>query len=127
MKQSIKVFAVFSILVALAFIPPKHDLVGRWITYGSDGSIGYVDFNKDGTFKVSSPEGKIFHQGNYKFDKDVFSINDKEGCGDTYWGTYRLTFFDEDSLTPAVIQDTCAGRREQITTGNIGLKRYKSN
>ncbi len=125
MKQSIKVFAVFFLIIAFAFIPPQHDIVGRWITYNTDGSIAYVDFNKDGTFKVTSPEGKLFHHGNFKFNDDVFSVNDKEGCGDTYWGSYKFTFFSEDSLTVSVIEDSCTGRREDITTGNPGLKRFK--
>jgi len=126
MKQTIKIAVVFFVSVIFAFILPKHNIAGRWITYNTDGSIAYVDFNKDGTFKVASPEGKLFHAGNYKFnDDDVFSINDKEGCGDTYWGTYKLTFIGEDSLQVAVIQDSCTGRRTDITTGNTGLKRFK--
>jgi hypothetical protein len=126
MKQTIKVAAVFFVTVIFAFIPLKHDITGRWITYNKDGSIAYVDFSKNGTFKVASPDGQLFHAGNYKFSNDdVFSINDKEGCGDTYWGKYKLTFISEDSLQIAVIEDSCTGRREDITTGNTGLKRFK--
>ena len=126
MKQAIKVCIFFCVIAALAFIPPKHSIVGRWITYDTDGSIAYVDFNKDGTFKVASTEGKLFHHGNYKFnDNDVFSINDNEGCDDTYWGKYQLTFISSDSLQIAVIEDSCTGRREDITTGNTGLRRLK--
>jgi len=127
MKHSIKVLTVFFILTAFAFTHPKHNIVGRWKTYEKDGSFSYVDFNSNGTFKVASTDGKqIFHQGKYKFKNDVFSVNDKEGCGDTYWGTYKFTFVGIDSLYVAVINDSCTGRREQITTGNIGLKRVKT-
>ena len=125
MKQTIKVAAVFFVTVIFAFIPLKHDITGRWITYNTDGSIAYVDFNKDGTFKVASLQGQLFHAGNYKLgDDDVFSINDKEGCGDTYWGKYKLAFINEDSLQIAVIEDSCTGRRTDITTGNTGLRRF---
>jgi len=127
MKKSIRVVAVFFAIIALGFIPPRHNIIGRWKTYDTDGSFGYVYFNQDGTFKVMSKDGKkVEHHGNYKFKDDVFSINDKEGCGDTYWGTYKFTFVNEDSFTVAVIKDTCTGRREQITTGNIGLSRHKN-
>jgi hypothetical protein len=125
MKQTIKVIAILFAVAAFSFTLPKHNIVGRWITYETDGSMGYVDFHKDGTFKVTSLEGKIYHQGNFKFSNDVFSINDKEGCGNTYWGTYQLTFFGNDSLTVAVISDSCSGRRQSITGGNPGLKRVK--
>ena len=126
MKQIFKVFAVFLVIAAFACMPPQHDIVGRWITYNTDGSIAYVDFNKDGTFKVASPEGQLFHAGNYAFsDAGIFSINDKEGCGNTYWGKYKLTFINNDSLQIAVVEDSCTGRREEITTGNTGLRRFK--
>jgi hypothetical protein len=124
MKQSIKVIVVLFVLAAFAFIPPKHNIVGRWKTYDNNGSFAYVYFNRDGTFKVMSTDGKkIMHQGNYKFKDDVFSVNDKEGCGDTYWGTYKFTFVSEDSFTVSVVTDTCTGRRTDITTGNVGLRR----
>jgi hypothetical protein len=126
MKKVFNVAVVFIVLSALSFIPPKHDLVGRWITYNTDGSIGYVDFTKEGTFKVTSTAGEVYHQGNYKLENDVFSINDKEGCGDTYWGTYKFSFVNDDSVQISVMTDTCTGRRMQITTGNTGIKRVKN-
>ncbi len=112
-----------AVIAASAFMPATHSLVGKWKTYDKDGSIGYVYFNADGTFKVTSPEGKVFHHGNYKFKDDVFSINDKEGCGDTYWGKYKLTFIGNDSIQTSLIEDSCSGRREDLTTGNTGIKR----
>jgi len=127
MKRSIKSAAVFFAILALSFIPPKHNIVGRWKTFNNDGSFGFVDFNPDGTFKVITADGsQTLHHGNYKFKDDVFSINDKEGCGDTYWGTYKFTFVSEDSFRVALIKDTCTGRRTDITTGNVGLSRYKN-
>lgn len=126
MKQVIKVCTIFFVIAALAFIPPKHSIVGRWIAYDPDGSIAYIDFNKDGTFEAISPGGKLFHHGKYKFSNDdIFSINDKEGCGDTYWGKYKLTFISHDSLQIALIEDSCTGRRKDMTTGNTGLRRLK--
>ncbi|MFI5186160.1 MAG: hypothetical protein ACHQF0_05515 [Chitinophagales bacterium] len=109
MKQSINTLTVFSLIAAFAFVPPKHNIAGRWKTYETDGSFSYVDFNQNGTFKVVTTDGKIQHQGNYKFKDDVFSVNDKEGCGDTYWGTYNFNFVSEDSFLVAVINDSCTG------------------
>lgn len=123
MKQTIRVAVIFFMMAALAFIPPKHNIVGRWITYNPDGSIGYVDFSKDGTFKVTSTDGQLYHQGKYKLENDVFSLNDEEGCGSDYWGKYKFTFIGEDSIQTSLIEDSCTGRKQQLTTGNTGIKR----
>jgi hypothetical protein len=115
MKQTIKVVTVFFVMAVFAFIPPKHNPVGHWRISYSDGSKEYVDFYKNGTFKDFTSEGKLVHQGNYKLDGDVMSINDKEGCGDTYWATYKLTFYSEDSVLNTAMEDSCSGRREAVT------------
>src|ERR1700733_39918 len=112
MKKTLRVAVVFIVMCAFTIIPPKHDIVGRWITYNTDGTIGYVDFAKDGSFKVTSTDGQLYHSGHYKLDNDVFSVNDKEGCGDNYWGTYKLTFIGENSSHVTAITDSCTGRRE---------------
>jgi hypothetical protein len=121
MKQTINVVSVFFVMAVFAFIPPKHNPVGHWRISYSNGSEDYVDFYKGGTFKNFTTEGKLIHQGNYKLDGDVMSINDKEGCGDTYWATYKLTFYSEDSVLNTAMEDSCSGRREAVT-GSV-LKR----
>ncbi len=128
MRQNTKVILLLTALsfVVFAFILPKHNIVGRWKTYEKNGSFSYVYFNGDGTFKVVSTDGKtIFHHGAYAFKDDVFSINDKEGCGDTYWGKYKFTFINEDSFRVSVIEDSSTPRKNDITTGNTGLRRVK--
>jgi hypothetical protein len=52
------------------------------------------------------------------------SINDKQGCGDTYWATYKLTFYTEDSLLNTAMEDSCIGRKEAIN--NSVLKRLEN-
>ena len=126
MKQFIKVFVLFFVVAVVGFLPPGNSLVGRWITYAPNGMQAYIDFKPDGTFKVIGPDGEIGHSGNYKLDNATFSIkNDKGGCGDGYWGTYQLTFYGRDSVSFAVIRDSCTGRREEIVGGNPGLRRIK--
>jgi hypothetical protein len=128
MKQSIKVFKIFFVLAAFAFIPPKHNLVGRWIIYAPDNmnSHEYVDFKKDGTYDVVLPNGKTGEIGNYKLNDSIFLIkNIKAVCGDGYWGSYKLTFHGRDSVCFIVIEDSCTARREDIVGGNPGLKRFK--
>jgi hypothetical protein len=121
MKQTINIVTVFFVMAVFAFIPPKHNPVGHWRISYSNGSEDYVDFYKGGTFKNFTTEGKLIHQGNYKLDGDVMSINDKEGCGDTYRATYKLTFYSEDSVLNTAMEDSCSGRREAVT-GSV-LKR----
>lgn len=124
MKQLIKVLAVFFVLAIFAFIPPKHDPVGHWRVSYSNGIEDYVDFYKDGTFKNFTTDGKLMHQGTYKFKEDVISVTDKEGCGDTYWGTYKLTFYTEDSVLTTVMEDSCSGRKAAVD-GSV-LKRLSN-
>lgn len=124
MKKTIKVLAVSFVIAAFAFIPPLHNVVGNWrITY-SNGTKEYVDFKSDGTYRSYDSTGQTHHQGTYKFSDDIMSINDKEGCGDTYWATYKITFFGKDSASNTAIEDSCSGRKEAIN--GAGLKRIKN-
>ncbi|MEP6950393.1 MAG: hypothetical protein ABI863_14005 [Ginsengibacter sp.] len=124
MKKTSKVLAALFVIAAFAFVPPKHNVVGHWrITY-SNGATEKVDFKSDGTYKSYSATGETTHTGNYKLSSDTISINDKEGCGDTYWGTYKITFFGKDSASNTVIEDSCTGRREGVN--GAGLKRIKN-
>ncbi len=127
MRQLIKTLSAFSLIAAFSFIPPKHNLVGRWIAYERDGSIGaYINFKKDGSYDIALPNGQIGEVGRYELDNSTFSIkNIKAVCGDDYWGKYQLTFHGRDSVLFALIEDSCTARREDIVGGNKGLKRVK--
>jgi hypothetical protein len=114
----------FVLTIIFAFISPRHSIVGRWKTYNDNGSFGYVYFTSTGKYKVTSADGKkVFHQGLYKFKDDVYSTTDNEGCGSNYWAKYKFTFVNQDSFRVSVIEDSCTARRNDITTGNIGLRR----
>ena len=122
MKKVSIFLTVFLLSIAFAFIPPKHSIVGHWFASNPDGSKMYVDFKSAGPTDPTSA-GKLNHYGNYTFNDPLFSINDKEdeGCGNGYWGKYNLTFVGEDSVSFAVVEDSCSGRRGQVNGG--GLRR----
>lgn len=96
--------------------------------YGPDNKPAqeYVDFKKDGTYEVILPNGKIGEAGYYKLNKSMFSIKNAKpnACGDGYWGIYNLTFHGKDSVSFAIIKDSCTNRRNDIVGGNPGLKRF---
>ena len=123
MKQIIKVLAAFFVIAAFAFVPPKHNIAGHWRISYSDGSKGSVVFTMNGTYKSYDINGKPVHEGMYKFNEDTVFINDKEGCGDTYWATYKVTFLGKDSAINNAIEDSCSGRKEAVN--GAGLKRIK--
>jgi hypothetical protein len=123
MKKIIKIAVVFLVLTCFAFLPPAHHIEGHWRISYSNGQKDFLDLKKDGTFRNFNADGQTLRNGNFKYSGDVFSINDKGGCGDTYWATYKFTFHGEDSISFAVIEDSCTGRRQQIEAG--GLKRMK--
>ncbi len=121
MKTSFKAIAICNIFL-IAFNPPSHNIIGRWIAYGSDGYETFANFNKDGSFNHTTNKGEIIQKGNYKTNSDTIYISDS-GCNINYWGKYHLNFYGEDSISFSVITDTCIGR-EQYADGGT-LKRIK--
>ena len=123
--KTIEIFLVgFALSIAFAFIPPKHSMVGHWISPEHNGSKMYVDFKSDGTFETHY-KGKLNHHGNYRFNDPVFAITDtgKDGCGAGYWAKYNVTFIGKDSVSFAVIEDSCTGRSQAVN--GSGLRRER--
>jgi len=115
--------------VLFSFVTPKHSLTGKWTICNPDGTPSgeYIDFYKDGTYKISLPDGQIGERGFYNLKDSVFSIrNAKDVCGGDYWGYYGLMFHGSDSVHFSLIKDTCSARRMDIVGFNPGLKRYNT-
>ncbi len=129
MKQAIKIFAVFFVVAAFAFTPPKHKIVGKWIIFAPDGSYSgeYVNIKKDRTYNVTLPNGDVGERGYYKLDHSTFSLKNAVAgaCGDGYWGRYGMTWHGKDSVSFVVIEDSCNARRYDIVGVNPGLRRSK--
>ena len=111
MKKIILASTALSILILFAFMAPqKKDITGHWvINYGKDEKIT-IHFRTNGTFLSEIPAEHFIVAGEYKFKNDVLSISDTS-CNKNYWGTYKATFFTNDSVYSAVIEDSCQGRR----------------
>ncbi len=128
-NKSFKLFPfLFIVPIIFAFGLPKYNLVGKWTIYNADGtSIGeFVDLKADNTYSVTLPDGSIGENGNYLFKDPVFSIkNIKDVCGKDYWGKYKLTFVEADSIHFELIEDSCSARRMDIVGYNPGLRRVK--
>ena len=77
-----------------------------------------VHFRADSSYTVSV-NGKYALGGRYYVNKDTMRISDP-ACDPTYYGTYKLDFFAQDSVRLTVVQDTCAGRRRAYDKGTIG-------
>lgn len=106
-----------AILMMTAFFPSTHDLIGHWITNGENNSKVKVDFNKNGSFKVST-KGKIENEGQYKFNNDTIWITDRN-CGEKVQGKYNIIFYTDDSASFKVISDPCIERAGEIDGGVI--------
>jgi hypothetical protein len=123
MNQFMKIPTLFALTVVTATIFPGDSLVGKWTIAGANE---FVDFRKDGSYEVHLPNGEVGERGSYTLNKSVFKIrNEKPVCGEGYWGTYTITFFDKDSVTFTVVADTCTERRMDIVGYNPGLRRMK--
>jgi len=86
------------------------NLVGKWEAHYQSGNLMTVDFKQDGSFEASIPSEHFTVGGQYKLDNDVASFTDTT-CGKNYWGKYKLTFYNNDSIYSAVIEDSCSGRK----------------
>jgi hypothetical protein len=118
---------LFIIVMSFAFVRQKYSLTGKWSILNLDGTPSgeYVNFKEDNTYTVALPDGQIGENGNYLLKDSIFSIkNIKDVCGNGYWGKYNLTFYGNDSVHFALIEDTCTVRRTDMVGYNPGLKRY---
>ena len=128
MSLIIKSVVMFSLLASIAFLPPKHNIVGHWKIFVPEGVNvqEYVDLRKDGTYNVYVND-KAEERGFYTLKDSVFSIkNAKPVCGDGYWGKYKIEFYGSDSLHFTLIEDTCNDRRMDIVGFNPVLRRIKA-
>src|SRR5690242_2615414 len=124
MRLIVGLLAAMSLIIATAFISPRHSIVGHWKIFGPPNiNINeYVDLKKDGSYDVYV-NGKAEERGFYKVKKSVFSIkNAKPACGENYWGKYKVDFYGRDSLHFTLIEDTCSDRRMDIVGFNPGLR-----
>ena len=118
MKKTITAYSLCVIMVLCAFKTTDHSLVGHWISHDGvpDAKI-LVDFNNDGTFKVTVND-ETENEGNYKFDNDTFYMYDNH-CGMQTAGKYKVTFYTEDSVSFKLIQDSCSERIQEVDGGVI--------
>jgi hypothetical protein len=116
MKKT-NLFLLSFIVILFAFVSFDHNLVGHWVSYGAGNSKAFLDFNKDGTFKVTA-NGQTENEGKYKFYNDTFSMYDNN-CGMNVCGKYKITFYNKDSASFAVIEDSCKDRAEEVNGGII--------
>ena len=110
MKQNILLSTASLLLAIFAFMPEKNGLVGHWTFNYPGGQTVSIEFRDDGTFEAVIPAEQFTVGGQYNLKDDILSISDSS-CGKNYWGTYRETFFSDDSVYSTVIEDSCTGRR----------------
>jgi hypothetical protein len=119
------------IMITFAFAPPKYSLVGQWSLLQTDGTESgeYVFFKEDSTYTIALSNGEIGERGMYFLKDSTFFIKNivDDACGKDYWGKYNLTFYGNDSVHFALIEDSCTARRTDIVGYNPGIKRYKKN
>jgi hypothetical protein len=119
---------LFIIVMIFAFIPPKHNLIGQWSLLLPDGTASgeYLFFKGDSTYNITLPNGQIGERGMYYLKDSTFFIKNiaDNACGKNYWGKYSLSFYGDDSVHFALIEDTCTARRADVVGYNPGIKRY---
>jgi hypothetical protein len=118
MKQVVAALSLSAMILLCSLKTFDHSLVGHWVSHdGVPGSEILVDFNNDGTFKVTV-NGETENEGNYKFNNDTFYMYDKR-CGIEKAGQYKVNFYTEDSVSFKLIRDSCAERIQEIDGGTI--------
>jgi hypothetical protein len=118
MKQVAAALSLSVMILLCSFKTFDHSLVGRWVSHdGAPDAKILVDFNNDGTFKVTV-NGETENAGNYKLNNDTFYMYDNH-CGIQTAGQYKVTFYTEDSISFKLIQDSCAERIQEVNGGTI--------
>ncbi|HLY72287.1 MAG TPA: hypothetical protein VKR53_21290 [Puia sp.] len=118
MKKTISLFVAFFAIAIIAFIPPEKNLVGSWIIkYGNDQKIN-LDFRKNGTIKVIIPSENFTVEGKFKLKDEILYLNDGT-CGLDYWGKYKTTFFNNDSIYTVLIEDSCGPRKSAMDKATL--------
>jgi hypothetical protein len=108
-----KIYLLLSMLLFVsifAFVSIGNSIVGNWkIVYPAGAQVS-LEFRKNGTFRTEIPSEHFTIEGKYKMKGDIVYISDSS-CGSGYWGKYKYTFFSNDSVYSAVIEDSCYGRK----------------
>lgn len=123
MKKTFLWLPLFAVCILSASTLSDHNLVGHWVSYTPDNSKVLIDFNNDGTFKVTV-DGQAENDGKYKLNEDTFFMYDNN-CGIEKEGKYKLTFYGEDSASFSLIEDACTDRSGEVNGGTI--KRLAGN
>lgn len=100
-------------------------LYGVWIT---TGEFVYMSFNEDGSYEVAYEVARFgtdpLEFGTFTVDGDVLTFSGDPNSPHCWvsTGTYKATFPSETELDLRLIQDRCAERRSDLTSGPLVRK-----
>ena len=99
----------------------SKDLYGTWRVKFADGTKGEVRFGKNGTYDYFM-NGKLFSSGKSMSKNDTVEEFDPicNAKGNSY-STYKVDFFEGDSMRFTVIEDSCKTRRLGLDGGMFYL------
>jgi hypothetical protein len=110
MKKIYLLLSMLLFVTIFAFVRISNSIVGNWKIVYPAGTQVSLEFRKNGTFKTEIPSEHFIVEGKYKMKGDILYISDTS-CGAGYWSKYKYTFFSNDSVYSAVIEDSCSGRK----------------
>ena len=110
MKKIYLLLPLLLLVTVFSFVKMNHSIVGSWKIVYPAGTPISLEFRKDGSFRTEIPSENFTVEGKYKMKGDMLLISDTT-CGTGYWSKYRYTFFNNDSVYSAVIEDSCSGRK----------------
>ena len=98
-----------------------NDLYGTWRIKFDDGTKGEVRFGKNGTHDYFMNE-KLFSSGKSRFMNDTLEEFDPiYNAKGNYYSTYKVDFFEGDSMRFTVVEDSCKSRRLGLDGGMFYL------
>ena len=98
-----------------------NDLYGTWRIKFDDGTKGEVRFVKNGTHDYFM-NGKLFSSVKSRFMNDTLKEFDPICNAEGYYHcTYKVNFFEGDSMRFTVIEDSCEPRRLDSDAGMFYL------
>lgn len=118
MKNTLFFLAACLLLSAFVYKSSGKSIVGHWTINYPSGQQVLLDFRSNGTFETVIPAEHFTVGGQFKFEDDILSITDTS-CGTGYWAKYKTTFFIDDSVYSAAIEDSCAGRKSAMDKATL--------
>ncbi len=119
-----KIILLLAVLFSgFTYFATEDDITGIWQITLPNNITGTINYRKDSTF-VTTVNKKIFTSGKYTYKDNTVTFVEDSGCQDKSGGylkgIYKINFFAADSIQFALVYDSCAPRKKDLSQLKLG-------